>query len=242
MAAQDRDRRRAARGRGRPRWRLPGLAVVAAVALLLAVLLRAVGSYAATVCFALIGSRVTTTLRDRTYDRLLNQSVAYHQRNKAGDLLSRLTADIMRIQEVAVTAGLPLLANVITFVGMLVLDPLLAAVVLVAVPLFAFGAGRTGEKVTTAARTQRKAEGHIAGLAGEALGSVRVMQSYRLEEALRRVHQLPQERVQADAQRREVHRADQPGGGVGGARGRGARRRAGAARRLLGPAAAPRAR
>lgn len=168
---------------------LPGLAVVAAVALLLAVLLRAVGSYAATVCFALIGSRVTTTLRDRTYDRLLNQSVAYHQRNKAGDLLSRLTADIMRIQEVAVTAGLPLLANVITFVGMLVvmfvLDPLLALVVLVAVPLFAFGAGRTGEKVTTAARTQRRAEGHIAGLAGEALGSVRVVQSYRLEEALR---------------------------------------------------------
>ncbi|HVL83577.1 MAG TPA: ABC transporter ATP-binding protein [Pseudonocardia sp.] len=168
---------------------LPALAWVAAVALLLAVLLRAVGSYAATVCFALIGSRVTTTLRDRTYDRLLRQSLAYHQRNQAGDLLSRLTADILRIQEVAVTAGLPLLANVITFVGMLivmlVLDVLLALVVVLAVPLFVLGAGRTGGKVTAAARTQRKAEGRIAGMAGEALGSVRVVQSYRLEGALR---------------------------------------------------------
>ena len=168
---------------------LPALAWIAAVALLLAVLLRAAGSYAATVCFALVGSRVTTTLRDRTYEALLTQSVAYHQRNKAGDLLSRLTADILRIQEVAVTAGLPLVANVITFVGMLVvmlvLDALLALVVLLAVPLFVFGAGHTGGKVTAAARTQRKAEGRIAGLAGEALGSVRVVQSYRLEGPLR---------------------------------------------------------
>lgn len=167
---------------------LPVLALVAAGVLLAAVGLRAAGAYASTVCFALIGSWVTTVLRERAYHKLLVQSVRYHQSNRAGDLLSRLTSDVGRLQEVAVTAGLPLVANVATFFGMaivmLVLDPLLALVVLAVFPLFLLGATRSGGKVTSAARNQRAAEGNIAGLAGEALGSVRVVQAYRLERPL----------------------------------------------------------
>jgi len=167
---------------------LPALALLAAGVLLAAVGLRAVGAYVSTVCFALIGSRVTTVLRERAYSKLLVQSVRYHQSNRAGDLLSRLTSDVGRLQEVAVTAGLPLVANVATFFGMaivmLVLDPLLALVVLAVFPLFLLGATRSGGKVTSAARNQRAAEGNIAGLAGEALGSVRVVQAYRLERPL----------------------------------------------------------
>lgn len=165
-----------------------GFAGLPALALLAAVGLRAVGAYVSTVCFALIGSRVTTVLRERAYSKLLVQSVRYHQSNRAGDLLSRLTSDVGRLQEVAVTAGLPLVANVATFFGMaivmLVLDPLLALVVLAVFPLFLLGATRSGGKVTSAARNQRAAEGNIAGLAGEALGSVRVVQAYRLERPL----------------------------------------------------------
>jgi len=167
---------------------LPILALIAAGVLLAAVGLRAAGAYASTVCFALIGSRVTTVLRERAYHKLLMQSVRYHQSNRAGDLLSRLTGDVGRLQEVAVTAGLPLVANIATFFGMgvvmLLLDPLLAVVVLAVFPLFLLGATRTGGKVTSAARNQRAAEGKIAGLAGEALGSVRVVQAYRLERPL----------------------------------------------------------
>ncbi|MGH3937430.1 MAG: ABC transporter ATP-binding protein [Pseudonocardiaceae bacterium] len=169
---------------------LPALAVLAAVVLLAAAGLRAGAAYAGTVSFALVGSRVTTRLRAATYQRLLSQSVRYHQSSSSGDLLSRLTADVTRLQEVAITAGLPLLANVLTFAGMavvmLVLDPLLALVVLLAVPLFAFGAGRAAGKVTSAARAQRQAEGAVAGLVGESLGSVRVVQAYRLEEPFAR--------------------------------------------------------
>jgi len=169
---------------------LPALAWVAAGALLAAAALRAAGAYASTVCFAMVGSRVTVRMRADAYERVLAQSVRYHQGSSSGDLLARLTADVTRLQEVAVTAGLPLVANVVTFVGMgivmLVLDPLLALFVLAAVPLFLLAAGRTGGKVTAAARDQRKAEGALAGLVGESLGSVRVVQAYRLEDPLTR--------------------------------------------------------
>lgn len=177
-------------GQGSAVLGLPVLALLAAAGVLAAAALRAAAAYASAVCFAMVGSRATIRLRAAAYQRVLAQSIRYHQSSSSGDLLSRLTADISRLQEVAVTAGLPLLANVVTFVGMaivmLVLDPLLALVVLFAIPLFVLGAGRAGGKVTAAAREQRKAEGTVAGLVGEALGSVRVVQAYRLEEPLTR--------------------------------------------------------
>ncbi|MEV1292072.1 ABC transporter ATP-binding protein [Pseudonocardia sp. NPDC049635] len=176
---------------GRPLERtfgIPTLALIAAAGVLAASALRACASYAATLCFATVGSRVTVALRSAAYRHVLAQSLRYHQTIPTGDLLSRLTADVTRLQEVAVTAGLPLLASVVTFVGMtvvmLVLDPLLALVVLVVVPLFLLAARRSGSAVTAAARSSRRAEGHVAGLVGESLGAVRVVQAYRMEEPL----------------------------------------------------------
>ncbi|MEQ3553103.1 ABC transporter ATP-binding protein [Pseudonocardia nematodicida] len=167
---------------------VPVLALVAAGGVLAAAALRAGASYLATVCFATVGSRVTVDLRAAAYRHVLAQSLRYHQSVPSGDLLARLTADVTRLQEVAVTAGLPMLASVATFAGMtvvmLILDPLLALVVLAVIPLFLRGAKRAGGEVTDAARSSRKAEGAVAGLVGESLGAVRVVQAYRLEEPL----------------------------------------------------------
>ncbi|GAB2948212.1 ABC transporter ATP-binding protein [Streptomyces pseudoechinosporeus] len=167
---------------------LPVLALLAAAGLLAVVGLRAGAAYASTVCFAMIGSRVMTRIRSTAYQRVLAQSVRYHQSNSSGDLLSRLTTDVTRLQEVAITACLPLVGSVVIFVGMtlvmLVLDPLLTVVVLAAVPAFLLNARRSCGRVTEAGREQRRNEGTLAGLVGEALGSVRVVQSYRIEERL----------------------------------------------------------
>ncbi len=161
---------------------------VAAGVTLALVAVRAVGSYVSTVAFALAGSRVTTRLRGRIYDHLLALSLRFHDRSRAGDLLTRLTGDVQRLQEVAVTAGLPLVANLMTFVGMgivmLVLDPMLALAVFLAIPVFLLTSGRTSGKITDASREQRKREGEIAAVAGEALSAMRVVHAYRLEPVL----------------------------------------------------------
>lgn len=169
----------------------PGIGTVillSAIAALVIVALRATGAYLSTVAFALVGSRVTTWLRGRIYDHLLALSLRFHDRSRAGDLLTRLTGDVQRLQEVAVTAGLPLVGNVVTFVGMtvvmLVLDPLLAIAVLAVVPLFFVSSGRASTKITAASREQRSREGEIAAAAGESLGAMRVVQAYGLEPML----------------------------------------------------------
>lgn len=159
--------------------------VAAAIGLAVIVAGRAVFNYAATICFALVGARVATQLRSRVFDHVQALSLKYHSRASIGDTSQRLVGDIGRLQEVAVTAGLPLLGNVFTLavllVVMVVLDPVLSAIVLVTALVYGLLSKVSSPKITRAARSTRKGEGRLVGSAAEALGAIRVVQAYGLE-------------------------------------------------------------
>lgn len=163
-----------------------GLLVACGAVLLGIVSLRAMTSFLSTVAFALVGSRVATELRARLFAHLQSLSLRYHAVSTAGDTVQRLVGDIGRLQEVAVTAGLPLVGNVITLgvlaVVMLWLDPLLTVVVMLAATSYVLLSRRSSTAITTAARTTRKGEGALAETATETLGAIRVVQAYGLEE------------------------------------------------------------
>ena len=161
---------------------LLGAAALATISL---VGLRAVCNYLATVAFALAGSRVATRLRQRTFDHVTSLSKQYHSTNRSADIVQRLVGDVGKLQEVAVTAGLPLLVNIFTLVVMsgvmLWLDPLLALVVVAAALVFMLISRGSTSRITTASRKTRKSEGDLAGVAQEAIGAIPVVQAYTLE-------------------------------------------------------------
>jgi ATP-binding cassette subfamily B protein len=160
------------------------LLAACALGLLAVVVLRALAAYATTVCFALAGNRVLTRVRAELYAHLNRLSMAFHDRARTGDLVTRVTGDVGRLQEATVTALLPLVGNVVTLVGMLVvvavMDPALGLVVLVVLPFFGLINVRLTRRIAGVARQQRMAEGAIASLATESLGSMRVVHSYSL--------------------------------------------------------------
>lgn len=166
----------------------PVLLLVCGGALVLITALRALMNYLSTVAFALVGSRVATSLRARVFGHVQSLSDRYHSRARSGDTVQRLVGDVGRLQEVAVTAGLPLLANCITLVAMagvmFWLDPLLAVVVIAAALAFWFLSKGSSGAITTAARKTRMGEGALANTAQESLGAMRVVQAYRLESLL----------------------------------------------------------
>ena len=149
---------------------------------------RAISNYLATVAFALGGSRIAVQLRQRVFRHVNKLSTEYHSTSRSGDLVQRLISDVGRLQEVAVTAGMPLLVNVFTLLAMSVvmflLDPLLALVLVVAASIFALLTRSSGPKITKASRKTRKAEGDLANIAQETIGGMRVVQAYGLESAL----------------------------------------------------------
>ncbi|HLT85551.1 MAG TPA: ABC transporter ATP-binding protein [Phototrophicaceae bacterium] len=165
----------------------PGLVTLlvwCAVALLAVVGLRALAAYLMTVLFALAGTRAMTSVRANVYSHVLRLSLRFHSSSRGGDLITRLIADVGRLRDVAVTAAMPLIGNVVTLVAMLtvmfVLDWRLALVVVAAFPLFALSSSRSTRKITSASRVQRRREGDLAGAAGESLGAIKVVQAYSL--------------------------------------------------------------
>ena len=161
------------------------LLVASAVAVVIVASLRAVAAYVSTVSFALAGNKVLSDVRAETYHHLQRLSLRFHHRARSGDLVTRLTSDVGRLQDVAVTALLPLVGNVVTLVGMVAvmlwLEWRLALTALAAFPLFAVTLRTSGTKIRTVARKQRRVEGALASVVGESLGAIKVVQAYSLE-------------------------------------------------------------
>ncbi|GAA3763567.1 ATP-binding cassette subfamily B protein [Spinactinospora alkalitolerans] len=147
--------------------------------------MRALAAYLMTTAFALVGSRVLTRVRAELFAHLQGLSLRYHQGARSGDLLTRLTGDVNRLQEVAVTVALPMVGNVVTLVGMsvvmLVLNWQLACLVLALFPVFVLFGSRDSLRINGAAREQRRREGELAGGAAEGLAAITVVQAYGLE-------------------------------------------------------------
>ncbi|SEF17500.1 ABC transporter ATP-binding protein [Jiangella alba] len=178
------------------------LLLLCAVALVAAAGLRALSAYLMTVCFALAGTRAMTAVRADVFAHVQRLSLRFHGSTKTGDLLTRLVGDVGRLQEVAVTAALPLLGNVVALLGMtavmVVLDWRLALIVVAAFPVFVLASSRSSRKITSAARLQRRREGELAGTAGETLGAITVVQAYSLERILQRVFGADNQRALRD--------------------------------------------
>ncbi|WOF21769.1 ABC transporter ATP-binding protein [Microbacterium betulae] len=153
--------------------------------------LRAVAQYFSTVAFALAGSRIATRLRSRVFQHMQSLTLRYHSQAKQGDNVQRLVGDVGRLQEVAVSAGLPLVGNIVTLVVlavvMSIMDPLLALVVLLAAVAYAVISRFGARRIVVVARHSRRSEGAIAHSAAETFGAIRVVQAYGLEEQRGRI-------------------------------------------------------
>ena len=178
--------------RSTPHW-LSGLALqqvalAAAVVLLLIVSMRALSGYVQTVALALSANRVLSSLRGALFRRLQLLPLAYHSTARAGDLTVRLTSDVGMLQDVALTAALPLLADAGMLVGMLGLmlwmQPTLTLMALLPLPLFVFRWRRTHGAIREASRAQRTREGAMAATVAESFSAIKTVQALSLESAL----------------------------------------------------------
>lgn len=178
------------------RRRFPGIAwlesldsstllAVAAGAVVVFAVLRAVADYWNTVGFALIGNRALTEVRNELYRHLQCLSLAFHSRARGGDLIVRVIGDVNMLKDVMVTAILPLAANVLVLVGMLALmfwlNWELALLGIAVIPLFFLSTVPLSRRIHEVARKQRKTEGAMAATASEAMGAMKVVQTLSLE-------------------------------------------------------------
>lgn len=167
------------------------LLTLCAGAILVLTALRAFAAYWSTVSLAIVGSRVMTQVRDRLYCHLQQLSLAYHTKARGGDLIVRISSDASRLQEILLTAALPLLVSILTLLGtvgaMFWIDPNLTLLSLVTMPLFTVAANRLSKRIRDSSIKQRKQEGLLAATAAESIGAIKLIQALSLEPAFARM-------------------------------------------------------
>jgi ATP-binding cassette subfamily B protein len=148
--------------------------------------LRALASYWQTVGFAQIGNRVLRKIRARLYRHVQYLSLSFHTRARTGDLIVRVISDVGMLQDVIVSALLPLVARGLVIVGMLTLmfcmNWRLALIALAVFPLFWMRSMQLGHRIRDLARKQRMQEGAMAATAAESINAIKTVQVLSLEE------------------------------------------------------------
>jgi ATP-binding cassette subfamily B protein len=149
--------------------------------------LRALASYWSTVGLALVSSRVLMEVRDRLYRHLQCLSLAYYSKARSGDLLVRISTDTSRLQEIILTAILPLVVSILTLFGMVGimfwLDRDLTLLSLITFPFFWLAATRLSERIKDSSRKQRQQEGEVAATLAESIGAIKLVQALSLQDA-----------------------------------------------------------
>jgi ATP-binding cassette subfamily B protein len=149
--------------------------------------LRAMAGYWTTVGFAKIGNRVLAQVRLQLYRHIQFLSLSFHTKARTGDLVVRVISDVGLLQDVVVTAVLPMLAKSLILAGMIGLmfwlNWRLALVAVSVFPLFWLRTVTMGRKINEVARLQRKREGAMAATASETINAIKTVQALSLESA-----------------------------------------------------------
>ena len=159
--------------------------VVLPILLLLAFLLKNVCAFAAEYRFNAVGLAFVRDVRSLVYERLLGQSGDFHARNPSGDLISRVTGDVDRIQSLFGTDLADLVQSIATLAGLSVLvvsrSPELTLVALVVAPAIVVPVVLIANRLRRISKAGRERMGDLTGVLSETLRGHRVVQAYGAE-------------------------------------------------------------
>jgi ATP-binding cassette, subfamily B, bacterial len=150
--------------------------------------LRAIAAYFSTVGMSLAAANVLTAVRFELYSHIQRLSLAFHHKNRSGDLITRVTSDIERLRETTVMAVMPLIAHSLTLIGMTGvmwwMNWELAIITIALFPIFFFSTIRLTRQIKRVVKTQRKREGAMAATVAESIGAIKVVQTLSLQHML----------------------------------------------------------
>jgi len=135
---------------------------------------------------SLLGERVVADLRERLYAHLIGLDAGFHERNRSGELVSRLTADVELVRNVVGSAMSIALRSGITVIGAVVMlfvtSPRLAAWALVGIPLAVLPVIVGSRRIRKVSRSSQDRVADANALAAETLGAVRTVQAHARED------------------------------------------------------------
>jgi subfamily B ATP-binding cassette protein MsbA len=148
-------------------------------------LVKGAGAYFSVYLMADAGQRVVHDLRTELFSHVIRQSAAFFGERATGRLLSRLTSDVSRVQQVVSETFGDLLRESLALVAfaslLLYHDARLALVCMTGAPLLVYPLVRLGQRVRRTTRRSQEHQEHLSHLAVEAFTGHRIVQAFQAE-------------------------------------------------------------
>lgn len=131
--------------------------------------LRGVITFCAGYSMAWVQARVINDIRQQMFDHLVHLPMSYFERNPSAMLITRITNDVNNIGNAATTAGVTLVRETLTMVGLLAyllyLNPMLTLITLLVAPFIAW----VTRMISTRLRNMSRASQEGLGVMTQAL-------------------------------------------------------------------------
>ncbi|MGH8892494.1 MAG: ABC transporter transmembrane domain-containing protein [Actinomycetes bacterium] len=136
----------------------------------------------AEIALAKAGRTIGYNLRQALFKHLQKLSLAFHVRRRAGDVLTRITADVTALEDFVVSSLSDIIGSLLLIVGtiafLLTQSIQVTLLALVIVPVLAVVSNAFSRRIKAAAKQLRAREGDLASTAQEMLMSIGVVQTY----------------------------------------------------------------
>jgi ABC-type multidrug transport system fused ATPase/permease subunit len=185
-------------------------------AFLVSAIVYAVATYAQTYLVGWVGQRALQDLRIRLFLHLQKLSIGFYSRNRAGVIISRMTNDVEALDQLVEDGVATLIQSGLTLIGVVVilfvLDPHLALLTFLALPVLAVGAFVYRIASADAYRLTRERIAAITGYLQETLSGIRVVRAFGQErEHIRQFRELNDENRAANMTTVNLNAAYFPG-------------------------------
>ena len=151
---------------------------------------KGLGSYASVYLMTDVGQRLVRDVRNELFGNMLDQSAGFFSRRTTGQLMSRLTNDVSRVQHVvSETVGdlVRELLAVLVYAGLLFYyDARLALVCLTGAPLIVYPLVRIGQRVRRTTRRSQEELEVLSHISAEAFTGHRIVKAFGAERHERR--------------------------------------------------------
>jgi ATP-binding cassette subfamily B protein len=187
----------------------------AAFAVMAIAAINAICSYGEKYLTARIGQLVMHDLRQKFYSHIQRLSLAYHDRKRTGDLISRVTSDIDAIQSFISSGLLGALINILTLAGMVAvmfyINWRFTLIALSVAPVLFIVVYRYTRRIKRASREVRKKESELVSVIQEVLSAIRVVKGFAREDyEQRRLAERSRESVEIALRARSLKAALSP--------------------------------
>lgn len=165
--------------------RITDATLAIAIALVSVTVIKGICAFAGTYSVNFIGQSVVRDLRNKLYDRIIRQSMAFFSENPTGQLMSTVMSDIERIQDAVSHVTAAFLKQSFTLIFLLAfifyVDWRLALASLIIVPFIVWPSANIGRYIRKHSRKSQDKMADLNNILQETISGIRVVKAFGME-------------------------------------------------------------